>query len=229
MPKQEIPPRRFTMTPDHERMLANFMHGTIPILKETPTDSAIEVSEKINPETGVSENRDYAIDIEEWIDLIGQQWRIATTLPYLIEILLKYHLILQTAGETIDTGYYELEHRKDGHDLYRLYRKTTTDFKKKLQVTYNQHISEVKEPGDTDIETLLRKYRKLYNRFRYDFFSKMDANNKIVSQGDFDYNMPSLISLVKSLYDLSNLENLCGITGSLIEEVDYKKLRMPLY
>ena len=229
MPKQEIPPRRFTMTPDHERMLANFMHGTIPILKEISTDSAIKVSEKINHETGVSEYRDYEIDIEEWIDLIGQQWRIATILPYLIEILLKYHLILQTAGETIDTGYYELEHRKDGHDLYLLYQKTTPDFKEELQVSYSQHISKAKDPGDTDMETLLRKYSKLYNRFRYDFFSKVDSNNNIVSQGNFNYNMPSLISLVKSLYDLSNLENLCGITGSLIEEVDYKKLRMPLH
>ena len=217
------------MTSDHERMLANFMHSTIPILKETSTDSAIKVSEKINPETGVSENRDYEIDIEEWIDLIGQQWRIATTLPYLIEILLKYHLILQTAGEIIDTGYYELEHREDGHDLHLLYQKTTRDFKEELQVSYSQHISKAKDPGDTDIETLLRKYSKLYNRFRYDFFSKVDSNNKIVSQGNFDYNMSSLISLVKSLYDLSNLENLWGITESLIEEVDYKKLRMPLH
>ena len=164
MPKQEIPPRRFTMTLEHERMLANFMHGTIPMLKETPTDSPIKVDEKINPETGVSEHRDYEIDIEKWIDLIGPQWIKSTTLSYLIEILLKYHLILQTAGETIDTGYYELEHREDGHDLHLLYQKTTPDFKEKLQATYNQCISEEKEPGDTDIETLLRKYRKLYNR-----------------------------------------------------------------
>ncbi len=229
MPKQEIPPRRFTMTLEHERMLANFMHGTIPMLKETLTDSAIKVNEKINPETGISEHRDYIIDCEKWIDLMGPQWIISTTLPYVIEILLKYHLILQTAGETIDTGYYELEHREDGHNLYLLYQKTTPDFKEELQVSYSQHISKAKDPGDTDIETLLRKYSKLYNRFRYDFFSKVNSKNKIVSQGDFDYNMPSLISLVRSLYDLSNLENLCGITGSLIEEVDYKKLQMPLH
>ena len=199
------------------------------MLKETPTDSPIKVDEKINPETGVSEHRDYEIDIEKWIDLIGPQWIKSTTLSYLIEILLKYHLILQTAGETIDTGYYELEHREDGHDLHLLYQKTTPDFKEKLQATYNQCISEEKEPGDTDIETLLRKYRKLYNRFRYDFFSKIDANNKIVPQGNYDYNTPSLISLVKSLYDLTNLKNLRGITDSLIQEVGYKKVRMPLY
>ena len=49
---------------------------------------------------------------------------------------------------------------QDGHDLHLLYLKTTPDFKEKLQVSYNQFISETKNPIETDIENLLRRYKK---------------------------------------------------------------------
>ena len=156
MSKHEKPRKRFAITHEQERMLANVMYGLIPSLKETPTGEAIKLMyEKNNPETEVGEHVGYEIDLEKWIDLIGIQWIKSTTLPYVAEVLLKYHLIQQTAGESIDTGYYELEQGEDGHDLHLLYLKTTPDFKEKLQVSYNQFISETKKPIETDIENIL--------------------------------------------------------------------------
>ncbi len=230
MTKQKKPSRRFTITPNHERMLANFFHGLIPNLELTRTDTAIKVvNEEINPETGVSEERVYKIDIEEWIKLIGIHMLKNINLPYYIEILLKYHLILQTSHETIDTGYYELGYKENGHDLFLLYKKTTPDFKEKMKVSYDQYISEANRSGDTDIETLLRNSSKLYNRFRYDFFSEIDSNNEIVPQEDNKYNIPELLFLVKYLYDLSNLQNLRGITVDNIQESGYRNLMIPLH
>ena len=83
--------------------------------------------------------------------------------------------------------------------------------------------------GNTDIETLLRNSSKLYNRFRYDFFSTIDSDNKIVPQENNNYNIPELLCLIKSLYDLSNLQNLRGITIDNIREYDYKRLIIPLH
>lgn len=230
MTKQKKSSRRFTITPNHGRMLANFFYGIIPNLESTRTDTAIKVvHEEINPETGVSECRDYEVDIEEWIKLIGIERVKNINLPYYIEILLKYHLILQTSHETIDTGYYELRYRENGHDLFLLYQKTTPDFKEKLQVSYEQYMSEANRSDDIDIETLLRNSRKLYNRFRYDFFSEIDSNNEIMPQEDYKYNIPKLLFLVKYLYDLSNLKNLRGINVDNIQESHYKNLMMPLH
>ncbi len=230
MTTQKKSSRRFTITPEQERMLANFFYSIIPNLELTPTDTAIKiVNEEINPETGVSTHRDYEIDIDEWIMLIGNDRVKNMNLPYYIEILLKYHLILQTSHETIDTGYYELAHRENGHDLFRLYRKTTQEFKNKLKVSYDQYISKANSSNDTDIETLLRNSCKLYNRFRYDFFSEIDPNNEIVSQEDYKFHIPYLVSLIKSLYALSNLQNLQGINVDNIQEYDYKRLRIPIH
>ena len=230
MRKEKQSSRRFTITPEHERMLANFFFGIIPNLELTRTDTAIKVvHEEINPETEVSEERVYEIDIEKWIKLIGIDRVKNMNLPYYIEILLKYHLILQTSHETIDTGYYELGYKENGHDLFLLYKKTTPDFKEKLQVSYDQYMSEANRSGDTDIETLLRNSSKLYNRFRYDFFSEINSNNEIGPQEDNKYNIPELLFLVKYLYDLSNLQNLCGITVDDIHESGYGNLMIPLH
>ena len=218
------------MTPQNERMFANFFYGIIPALELTSTDTAVKVvDEKINSETEVSEERIYEIDIEEWIKLIGFERVKNMNLPYYIEILLKYHLILQSPH-----GYYEINRDKNGkwengHDLSLLYVKTTPDFQEKLQACYNNYMSESNRSGNTDIETLLRNSSKLYNRFRYDFFSTIDSDNKIVPQENNNYNIPELLCLIKSLYDLSNLQNLRGITIDNIREYDYKRLIIPLH
>ena len=44
-------------------------------------------------------------------------------------------------------------------------------------------------------------------------------------QVPYDYNMPSLLFLAKSLYELSDLKNLRGITDNLIQETGYKQLK----
>ena len=230
MTKQKKSSRRFTITPNHERMLANFFYGIIPNLESTRTDTAIKVvHEEINPETGVSECRDYEVDIEEWIKLIGIDRVKNINLPYYIEILLKYHISLQTSRGTIDTGYYELRYRENGHDLFLLYQKTTPDFQEKLKASYDQYISEANWSGNTDIEILLRNTGKLYTQFRYDFFSKIDSNNEIVPQKNKKYDISELLFLVKSLYDLTNLRNLRGITVDNIQESDYRILMIPLH
>ena len=212
--------KRYTITPEQERRLANSMYSLIPNLEATPTDKAIVID---------YEKGEYEIDIDKFIKITGLEWIQSINIMIIIELLLKYHLISQTSNKTIDTGYFELKRGENGHDLYALYEKTTLDFKEKLKTLYKQYISKEKSPRYTDIEALIQDSSKLFTQFRYSFFSQIGDNNELLPNPDYNYNNPGLLALMNALYKLSNLENLRGIDRSKIQEVSFGQLIIPTH
>ena len=212
--------KRYTITAEQERRLANSIYSLIPNLETIPTGTSIELD---------YEKGEYKIDIDKFIKIIGLEWIQSINIMIIIELLLKYHLISQTSDKTIDTGYFEIERGADGHNLYALYQKTTPDFKTELQKLYKQNISEEKSPQYTDIEALINDSSKLFTHFRYSFFSQIGDNNELLPGPDYNYYTPGLLALVNALYDLSNLKNLRGIDYSKIQEVSHGQLIIPIH
>ena len=209
MSKQERPAKRYTITPDQECRLANILHSLVPNFRV------------LSFRYHTDECGTRVVNEDEWIKVVGTEWQQSLNIVFAIEILLKYHLISQTADKAIDTGYFEIERNKSGHDLYALYLKTEPDFKERLKTLYNQYISVEKDAYTdeySDVEDLIDKSSELFNHFRYSFFSEVKDNGQVVPATDYIYNTLCLLALINALYDLSNLKNLCGIEDMEIQE-----------
>lgn len=200
--KRKNDSRRYIMKPDQERQLANFIYGVVSTFKNTRVKKFVDLDSNEN-EIIVYEN--------EWIN-VSTSFRLKyTNLLFVIELLLKYHILQQTSNKI-----FEINSGEDAHNLLTLYKRTDADFQEKLNSLYNAYLDKdsiKNENKITNVEKLIDQNKNAFKTLRYSFFTKIDHNGNPIEGEELTTIIPCLHALFNALYVLSDLVNKKGISG----------------
>ena len=199
--------RRYKITSNNERQLANFIYAV--------NLNLININEASKIFAFNHEEKTISVDENQVITTLTSFKLTTINLLFSIELLFKHQILNQSENKIL-----EIFSGEDGHNLSFLYAKLDSNFKEKLKTTYYDYLNRLSPENIIkiiDIEELIDINKKSFVMLRYSFFTEIDQNNSVKKHKDFDIFLPNLQILFHALYELSELKG-----KESIEKNDFK-------